>query len=177
MKKARIKRLNNGKNKNFCRRHSETKARWTVNNNFFCNKCYEKWLKKHIKKEQKRLRTRDRWRENERTCTERILKLRKKATPAELCFKKKMNQVCPVKFKFQRAFIKHGYYAIVDFWVSSRNICIEVDGGYHENPEQQAKDKYRDNWLIEKRGQIIRRITNKQAVDMSLGGVLELCTK
>lgn len=103
--------------------------------------------------------------------TARVLKLRENATWAEKIFNDKMKQACPVKYKFQRGFIKGGYFAIVDFYVPSRKLCIEVDGEYHNTPEQQRKDKHRDNWLKTVRKLIVKRITNEQAVKMTLAEI------
>ena len=90
-----------------------------------------------------------------------------------LILKKKMEQI-GVKFKFQRGFIKHGYYAIVDFHIPSRNICIEVDGGYHLTEKQQAKDAHRDKWLTDVRGQRVIRMTNEEAAEISVDGLKDL---
>lgn len=108
--------------------------------------------------------------------TARVLKLRENATWAELIFKDKMRVACPVKFQFQRGFIKGGYFAIVDFYIPSRKLCIEIDGEYHNDPEQQRKDKHRDNWLRTARKMKVRRITNKQAINMSLNEIKQLLT-
>ena len=103
--------------------------------------------------------------------TARVLKLRENATWAERIFNDKMKQACPVKYKFQRGFIKGGYFAIVDFYIPSRKLCIEIDGEYHKEPEQQKKDKHRDNWLKTVRKLIVKRITNEQAAKMTLAEV------
>lgn len=79
-----------------------------------------------------------------------------------------------MKFKFQRGFIKGGYYAIVDFFIPSRKLCIEIDGPYHLRPEQQAKDKHRDKWLREVRRLKIKRLTNEQAFSISVEDIKEL---
>lgn len=106
--------------------------------------------------------------------TARVLKLRVNATWAELAFNDKMKQACPVQFKFQRGFIKGGYFAIVDFYIPSRKICIEIDGEYHREPEQQRKDRHRDNWLRTVRKLKVRRITNEQAIKMTIQEVRHL---
>lgn len=100
--------------------------------------------------------------------TQRVLDLRKRATWAEKIFNDKMRKACPVKYQFQRGFIKGGYFAITDFYIPSRKICIEIDGDYHKDPEQQKKDKRRDNWLRNVRGMKVCRLTNKQAINMTI---------
>lgn len=94
--------------------------------------------------------------------------MRTNATWAEKIFKGKLKKAIKVKFKFQRAFVKGGYYAIVDFHIPSRNICIEIDGEYHNNSEQKRKDEYRDKWLTEIRGQKVIRLTNEQAKNITI---------
>lgn len=96
------------------------------------------------------------------TVTARVMEQRKKATSAEMVFKKKLKKF-DIKSKHQRAFIKGDYYAIVDFHIPSRNICIEIDGGYHTDAKQASKDAYRDKWLTEVRKQKVVRFTNEEA--------------
>ncbi len=111
---------------------------------------------------------------NKSTVTERVQNLRRRATPAEKEFNRKLKEVCPVRYQFQRGFVKGGYYAIVDFHIPSRKICIEIDGGYHNNPEQQKKDKKRDDWLTNVRGQRVIRITNERAFEIELHEITEM---
>lgn len=39
---------------------------------------------------------------------------------------------------------------IVDFYCPSKKLIIEVDGEYHNNPEQRKKDEYRDQIFLSK---------------------------
>lgn len=127
---------------------------------YYCKKCAEKYWEAHPN-----------YRNNERTCTKRVLSLRKNATWAEKIFLRKLRKVIKVKFKFQKAFIKGGYYAIVDFHIPSRNICIEIDGGYHQSVSQKSKDEYRDKWLENVRGQKVVRLTNERAEEITLAEI------
>lgn len=104
----------------------------------------------------------------------RVSELRRRATKAERIFKRKLTQAIKVKFQFQRGFIKGGYFAIVDFHIPSRRICIEIDGGYHDTPEQKRKDHHRDSWLRDVRKQRVIRLTNKQAEAMTVDEIKEL---
>lgn len=174
---TKLKGYKHGKKCESCKRLAKYKVDYSTLKGLYCKKCYKKWCKLRHKEKEKRPPKKNTYKGNERTVTQRIMNLRRRATPSEKCFLEKMKEVCPVKFKFQRGFVKGGYYAIVDFHIPSRNICIEIDGGYHENPEQQKKDVYRDNWLTKVRRQTVKRITNKQAFDMPLGEVLRLCQK
>lgn len=142
----------------------------------YCPKCYKKLQSLERKKAlAARMATgHPSFRDKFQTVSERVCKLRQRATPAEKCFQDKLKRICPVQFKFQRAFIKGDYYAIVDFHISSRNICIEIDGGYHNDPDQQRKDEIRDSWLIKQRGQVMIRITNEKAFDISDEELLQM---
>lgn len=79
-------------------------------------------------------------------------------TPAEKAFRDYLlakdiffeTQV-PIKGKTQ--------WWIADF-VINKKIVVEIDGGYHKNPVQAARDKLKDRELIEK-GYIVYRITNE----------------
>ncbi len=155
-------------------------AKYIVENERYCKRCYKRLQKglAKINKEMPVYKNKYRsWKQNRKTVTERVLRLRRRATPAEKCFNDKLEKACSVKFKFQRGFIKGGYYAIVDFYIPSRNICIEIDGGYHDSPEQQRKDKKRDKWLTEVRKQKIIRLTNKEAFDITIDRLKWLISK
>lgn len=52
---------------------------------------------------------------------------------------------------------------IVDFYVASRKLAIEVDGGYHATAVQREKDKRRDRFLV-RRGLRVVRLTNEQVM-------------
>ncbi|MBQ9284964.1 MAG: endonuclease domain-containing protein [Bacteroidaceae bacterium] len=52
---------------------------------------------------------------------------------------------------------------IADFVCLSRGIVIEVDGGYHQLPEQQTSDAERTEWL-ESQGLNVLRFTNDQVI-------------
>ncbi len=140
----------------------------------YCPDCfrvaYPKWKREQDKKALRKLR----WKKyplsmksKRRTVTGRVMDLRKRATMSELQFKDKLTAM-GYKFKFQRGFIKGGYYAIVDFFIPKLKLAIEVDGGYHDEPRQKKKDDYRDNWLRTVRGVEVLRLTNKQAEDISV---------
>lgn len=49
---------------------------------------------------------------------------------------------------------------IVDFYIASKNIVIEIDGRQHDIPEENEKDKERD-FELSKLGIIVLRYTNK----------------
>ncbi|MBP1539819.1 MAG: DUF559 domain-containing protein [Prevotella sp.] len=55
---------------------------------------------------------------------------------------------------FRRQHIIGNY--IVDFSCPTKKIAIEIDGGYHDQPEQKKYDEKRSEWLISKGWKIIR---------------------
>jgi very-short-patch-repair endonuclease len=59
----------------------------------------------------------------------------------------------------------YGHRYFLDLYIRSRKIAIEVDGGYHNNPEQIVKDIERDESLKRKKGINTLRITNADVLD------------
>ncbi len=93
-------------------------------------------------------------------------KLRKKATFSEIKVKDIFKKI-GLKYKFQKGFYKltgkyKGYHCIVDFYIPSLHLAIEIDGGYHDNPVQKRKDKFKDKWINKKREVKILRVKNKE---------------
>jgi len=90
---------------------------------------------------------------------------RKKLTPAAKHFKKLLEK-SGVRFKSEKMIPKPPTFILVDFYIPDRNLCIELDGGYHTDPEQRAKDIERDKYL-EVRGYNNWRMTNDEALALS----------
>jgi very-short-patch-repair endonuclease len=86
--------------------------------------------------------------------------LRTQQTPAEKVLWNYLRQR-PCGVKFLRQHIIANY--IVDFFAYEKALIIEVDGDYHNNPEQQAADKARQDFL-ERNGYTVLRFTNDQVV-------------
>lgn len=63
------------------------------------------------------------------------------------------------KFLFQYII---GQY-IVDFFCPDANLIIELDGGYHSEPQQVYHDEIRTKWL-ESMGYKVIRFTNEQVL-------------
>ena len=63
--------------------------------------------------------------------------------------------------KFIRQHIIGDY--IVDFLCRDDGLVIEVDGGYHNEPEQQQFDVLREQWLVE-HGYHVLRFTNEEVI-------------
>jgi very-short-patch-repair endonuclease len=70
----------------------------------------------------------------------------------------------PRLIKFQLPFLINGKLYYADISIPSIKLIIEVDGGYHSTPEQQAKDKKRDE-DFKSIGYTTFRYTNKQLED------------
>lgn len=64
-------------------------------------------------------------------------------------------------YKFRRQHILGKY--IVDFICLSKSLIIEVDGGYHDTPDQQYDDAVRSAFL-EKLGYTVIRFKNEEIV-------------
>ena len=73
-------------------------------------------------------------------------------------------------FSFRRQHIIGPF--IADFTCLSRKLIIEIDGGYHQLPEQQTSDEYRTQWL-EDNGFFVLRFTNDEVVG-NTKGVLDI---
>ena len=64
-----------------------------------------------------------------------------------------------VKFRRQHPM---GIY-ILDFWCPERRLCIELDGGYHEDTLQRASDEERDRTLRKNAVRVLR-FTNDEVL-------------
>ena len=73
-------------------------------------------------------------------------------------------------FSFRRQHIIGPF--IADFTCLSRKLIIEIDGGYHQLPEQQTSDECRTQWL-EDNGFFVLRFTNEEVVG-NTKGVLDI---
>jgi very-short-patch-repair endonuclease len=69
-------------------------------------------------------------------------------------------------FSFRRQHIIGPF--IADFTCLSRKLIIEIDGGYHQLPEQQTSDEHRTQWL-ENNGFFVLRFTNEEVIGNTKG--------
>lgn len=68
-----------------------------------------------------------------------------------------------IEHEFQKViFCGHRFY-IVDFWFPN-NLIVEIDGKYHSDKEQKAKDKKR-TLELRKMGYKVRRATNRMILN------------
>ena len=104
--------------------------------------------------------------------------LKIKATPAEKEFKNLLKEL-KIKFVFQKPITyKKGVSYIMDFYLPLDKICIEIDGGYHDTPEQIAKDIIRTKHLTEMHIKVLR-IKNDEVFDKNfavefINGMLDI---
>ena len=94
-------------------------------------------------------------------------KLREKATPAEKQVKAIFKKI-KLKNSFQKGFYRltgkyKGYHCIVDFYIPSLHLAIEIDGEYHNTAEQKRKDEFKDNLIAKRRKVKMLRIKNEEA--------------
>ncbi len=102
--------------------------------------------------------------EKYRKASTRMKRLRREATPAEKEFRHKLWSIA--HFQFQRAFVTKTGFVIVDFYLKEHKLAVEIDGGYHNTPEQQRKDTWKENYLKE-HGVKTVRFTNEEAFRLS----------
>ncbi|KKN01498.1 hypothetical protein LCGC14_1127270, partial [marine sediment metagenome] len=96
-------------------KHKKKKlAKWYNENIYYCKHCAKQLWKALRKKPEL---SRKRFKKNRKTVYVRIKELRENPTKSEILFKIKLKRALKVKWQFQRAFIKGGYYAIVDFHI------------------------------------------------------------
>ena len=88
-------------------------------------------------------------------------KLRDNQTEAELYLWEELNRLKSLNVRFKR---QHPIlYFIADFYCHKARLIIEVDGGYHDFPEQYSYDKNRDAEL-EDLGLKVIRFKNKEVL-------------
>ncbi len=80
-------------------------------------------------------------------------------------------------YKFRRQHIIDNY--IVDFVCLSRRLVVEIDGGYHNDPEVQENDKLREDYLKEKGYTVLRFFNDEvfQDIDNVLEKIVQLLEK
>jgi very-short-patch-repair endonuclease len=100
-----------------------------------------------------------------------------KATKAELYVKDLLDSIGE-DYCFQKGFCTSNKHFIVDFYFKRRKkLCLEVDGGYHDDSEQMAYDSRRDYFLSAIRGFRVKRITNDVALALDKQSLLALISQ
>lgn len=98
----------------------------------------------------------------------RARELRRPMTPQEarLWARLRRKQLYGIRFRRQNPMDRF----ILDFFCYSHQLVIEIDGGHHAQPDQQAYDRARTEWLASHGLQVIR-FTNRD-IDTDIEGVL-----
>jgi len=69
-----------------------------------------------------------------------------------------------IKYEFQKIFFHGKSFFIADFYIPSKHIIVEIDGGYHDSSEQMLKDNKRTIALRQLGIRSILRLSNKDVV-------------
>jgi very-short-patch-repair endonuclease len=96
---------------------------------------------------------------NQQKCSINRLKLIKKCTLAEITFKQILDN-SGIKNIFQKGFIKNNKCFIVDFYIPTLKLCIEIDGEYHNDENQKKYDLWREQYLLNERNFRLIRFSN-----------------
>lgn len=85
-----------------------------------------------------------------------------RATEAEKHFKSILDHA-GIRFKFQNVMKRSNTFSIVDFYLTQYSAVVEIDGGYHDTPEQAEKDRKRTRDLLNKNGvSVVIRFRNDE---------------
>jgi very-short-patch-repair endonuclease len=91
-------------------------------------------------------------------------RLRSKATPAESLIVKIFRSI-GISYHFQKTIKTESGYRYADFFIPGINWVIEIDGEYHDVPEQQVRDGLRTDEIVKATGYKVVRFTNQQVMD------------
>lgn len=90
--------------------------------------------------------------------------LKRKRTYSEIMFKRILDEL-EIRYKFQK-FIRCDRARFVDFYLPEYKLIIEIDGYYHNMPDQITRDKQRETAILDKLPQWkIKRITDEQLIN------------
>lgn len=89
-------------------------------------------------------------------------KMRKAPTPAEEILWERLRMRRLGGYKFRNQSVILGW--IVDFYCPAAKLVVEVDGGYHDIPEQKRKDAYRADCMRRQCGLRTIRFTNEDVL-------------
>jgi very-short-patch-repair endonuclease len=88
--------------------------------------------------------------EKQKLCFIRRKRLIENATPSELIFKKRLDDL-GIKYIFQKGFIAGKNFCIVDFYLPKPyKLAIEIDGDSHNLPGQIKRDSNKE-WYLSSR--------------------------
>lgn len=99
---------------------------------------------------------------------------RREKTPAEAHVFELLESL-GIKYVFEKGVLrKHSFYLVDFYFPKPRKLCLEIDGKYHDTPEQRIKDRNRDNFIRNKRNMRVLRITNEQAFALNAEQLMAL---
>lgn len=102
--------------------------------------------------------------------------LKRKKTDSERKFERLLNKT-GFKYSCQRPFIAGEAFYICDYVLKEPiSIVFEIDGGYHNTPEQSAKDHQKDEYLRARKFNVVR-ITNQRAGTLTLEELMQIIEK
>ena len=80
------------------------------------------------------------------------------------------------RYEFQKPFNHSDTFAIVDFYLPDYSVVVEIDGGYHLDPEQAWRDGLRTGRLLNKNNiKKVVRFTNEEVLSDAERVVRKLC--
>lgn len=68
-----------------------------------------------------------------------------------------------IDYEFQKPCLIAGHSYIMDFYLKKYGICLEIDGAYHDTPEQLLKDREKTN-VLAKSGILVVRFSNEETL-------------
>lgn len=92
--------------------------------------------------------------------------LKKHPTLSEIIFERKLQEIGH-QYKSQWPYLYEGFGGICDFYIMKLGICVEIDGGYHLDKDQQQTDRVKD-FVYKKMKKSVLRLTNAQATYLSI---------
>ena len=101
--------------------------------------------------------------------------LKRQATEAEIKFCQVLDEY-GFKYEFQKPFKHFDTFVIVDFYLPDYLMVVEIDGGYHLDPEQAWQDGLRTGRLLDKNKiKKVVRFSNEEVLSSAEKVVRRLC--
>lgn len=103
-----------------------------------------------------------------------VTDLIERMTPAEERIDGLLRMPCGIPYYFQRVIdTRDGGFYIADFYFPLTRTVLEVDGGYHYEPDQVVRDKKRTK-ILASHGYTVLRVKNGKAFDWKVGTLLNI---
>ena len=157
--------------------YNELKSKFNLSDDLFFEYTYEKYLSRKEYRKEIKLKRSNITKYNNKLisgeikpkcrkdwCVKNREELLKKSTSAECALYRSFSDKLKNRSERQKSFVINNHIYFPDFYIKSKNIIIEVDGGYHNTEEQIIKDRNRDADFKSKGIETIR-ITNEDVFD------------